>query len=210
MFGLGMQELLIIAVIFFVARGILGRRGGGVHIMGPSLVLRKFHVNESAPDGVLVEIVGRASGVTAWLLTIMGFDAETSLKLSNNELSFRSSSLFGQIHQVAPLQSISSTHCGYSKPIGYLILGVLFVLGGFPGLGQSGGGGIFLIGLIIGGIFLIAYWLSKKMTISIETGGGMIMGLVFKRSVIENVPVDIQKAIQAMNVVNKKVIESQR
>jgi len=198
-------------IIFFVAAGSLGRRSGGIRITGPSLVLRKFHVNASAPDGVLVEIVGRASGVTAWLLTIMGFDAETSLKLSNNELSFRSSSLFGQLNQVAPLPGISSTHCGYSKPIGYLILGVIFVLGGILiGLGQSGGGGIFLTGLIIGGIFLIAYWLSKKMTISIETGGGMIMGLIFKRSVIENIPIDIQKAIQAMDVINQKVIESQR
>ena len=46
------------------------------------------------------------------------------------------------------------------------------------------------------------------MTISIETGGGMIMGLIFKSSVIENISIDIQKAIQVIDVINQKVIES--
>ena len=52
-------------------------------------------------------------------------------------------------------------------------------------------------------------WLSKKMTISFETSGGMVMGLTFKRSVIENVAVDIQKARQAIEIINKNVINSQ-
>ena len=77
-------------------------------------------------------------------------------------------------------------------------------------MGSQQGGGIFLLSLIIGGIFLVAYWLSKKMTISVETYGGMIMVLTFKGSVIENIPVDIQQAVQAIEVVNKKVIESHR
>lgn len=182
---------------------MFGRRGGLT--TGPVLVLRKFGVNASAPDGVFVEIIGRASGLMGWFLTTIGFDPETSLKVSNNRLSFSSSSLFGQIHQVVPLSGISSTHCGYSKPIGYLILAAAVVLGGI--LNQNGR--VFLISLLVGGFFLVRYWLSKNITISIETRGGMTMGLTFKRSVIENVPVDIQKSIEAIEVVNQKVIESQ-
>ena len=212
MFGIGAPELVIIGVIILSFAGVtLRRRIGGIPIAGPNLVLRKFNVKEEAPDNVFVEIVGRASGLTGWLLTVIGFDAETTLKVSDKDISFRSSSLFGQTHQVAPLPSIASTHCGYSKPLGYLIVGIIFVVGGiFSGLAQRGDGGILFILLIIGVIFLIAYWLSKKMTITLDTSGGMRMGLSFKRSVIENVPVDIEKAVQAINIVNKKIIESQK
>lgn len=211
MFGIGATELIIIAVIISIVVSVsFIRRGGGIRISGPALVLRKFKVEESSPDGVFVEIVGRASGLTAWLLTILRFDTETRLKVTDKEFSFKSSSLFGQINQVAPLTSISSTHCSYSKPICYLIVGVISIIGGvLSSMGRYGNSGALIAGIVIGAVFFILYWLSKKMTMSFETSGGMIMGLTFKRSVIENIPVDIQKAIQAIGIVNKKVLESQ-
>jgi hypothetical protein len=210
MFGIGLPELLIIVVacIVLFGGGSL-RRNRGVHISGPTLVLRRFEIDESSTSNVFVDIVGRASGISAWLLTIIGFDAETSLKVTDKEVSFKTSSLMGQIHQVVPLSSVSSTHCGFSKPIGYFILGVFFILGGLlSGLGQRGGGVVILIGIILGGIFLIAYYLSKKIVISIETSGGIVLGVSFKRSVIENVGVDINKALKAIMLVNNKTIES--
>jgi len=211
MFGIGMPELIIIAVVgFILIGGGLARRGGGIRIAGPTLVLRKFNINEDPSSNLLVDVIGRASGITAWLLTAIGFDAETSLKVTGQEVSFKSSSLFGQTHQVVPLPSVSSTHCGYSKPIGYLILGAIILIGGIiTGLSQRGGGPLILFGLIIGGIFLVAYYLSKKIVISIETSGGILLGLSFKRSVIENVGVDIEQALKAIMIVNRKVIESQ-
>jgi hypothetical protein len=211
MFGIGMPELIIICAIIFVVSGMgLGRRGGSIRAGGPTLVLKKFSVSESSQDGVFIEIVGRASGFMAWLLTVLGFDAETQLNVTENDFSFKSSSLFGQIVQTAPLLNISSTHCGYSKPIGFLIIGCIFIIGGIiSSMGRYGSSGAFIAGLIIGGIFLLLYWLSKKMTLSFETNGGMIMGLTFKRSVIENVAVDIEKARQAIEVINKNIIKSQ-
>lgn len=216
MFGLGTSELIVLAVVVFilVGGGLVRRGGGGIRIAGPTLVLRRFKIDETPSANVLVDIVGRASGITAWLLTVMGFDAETSLKVTGKEVSFISSSLFGQTHQVVPLPSVSSTHCGYSKPIGYLIIGVIFLIGGILSgivsiLDQRGGGGNILIGLVIGGIFLIAYYLSKKIVISLETSGGMVLGLSFKRSVIENVSVDIEQALKTMGIVNQRIIESQ-
>jgi hypothetical protein len=212
MFGIGVLELIVLAVVVLVlvGRGLARRGGGGILISGPTLVLRRFKIDETSTANVLVDIVGRASGITAWLLTVMGFDAETSLKVTDKEVSFRSSSLFGQTHQVVPLPSVSSTHCGYSKPIGYLIVGAIFLIGGIlSGLGESGGGTVILSGLVIGGILLIAYYLSKKIVISIETSGGMVLGLSFKQSVIENVSVDMEQALKAIRIVNQKVIGSQ-
>ncbi len=210
MFGIGVPELIILLAIVIGAT-LLKRRSGGVNITGPSLVLRKFSIKKDAANGYLIEIIGRASGLIAWLLTVMQLDTKTSLKITQRDILFKSSSLFGQTYQVSPLPSISSTHCGYSKPIGYLIFGTFFIIGGlYWGLVQYRGSGIMLGGLLIGLVFFIAYWLSKKITISIQTKGGMIMGLSFRRSVIENVPVDIQKAMQAISIINKNMIESQK
>jgi hypothetical protein len=204
----GFFPLIILIVIGAV---LAKRRSGGTIISGPSLVLRKFSVKKDGSNGYIIEIIGRASGVIAWLLTVMKLDTETSLKISQKDILFKSSSLFGQIYQVSPLPSVSSTHCGYSKPIGYLIFGAIFMGGGLLwGSAQYQGGGIMLGGLLIGLVFFIAYWLSKKIAISIQTKGGMIMGLSFRRSVIENIPVDIKKAMQAISLINKNVIASQK
>ena len=212
MFGVGIPEMTILAAIIILLGGLaLARRGRGIRVSGPALVLKKFNVIRKDTGSLFVEIVGRPAGLTSWLLTVIGLEAETSLTVSGKDVSFRSASLFGQTNQVAPLSSISSTHCGYSKPIGYLILGVIFIFAGvFTGLSQRGGGVILISGLILGGVLLVAYFLSKKMTISLETSGGIIMGLVFKRSVIENVAIDIQKVVQTIRIVNENVIKSQR
>ena len=214
MFGIGFPELIVLVVIVFIVigGGVVRRGGGGIRLTGPTLVLRRFKIDESPSANVLADIVGRASGVTAWLLTVIGLSAETSLKVTDKEVIFKGSSLFGETHQVVPLARIASTHCAYSKPIGYFIIGVIFLLS--PILSYFGLGpnierltGILPL-LVISAIFLIAYFLSKKIVISLETCGGMMLGLSFKRSVIENVSIDIEEALKTIQIVNKKVIES--
>ena len=211
MFNLGTLELELIIGGVVLVLGLLAFRGrGGISIVGPTLVLRRFNIDEGASAKVLVDIAGRAEGITAWLLTIVGIDAETSLKVTGKEVSFKSSSLFGQTHQVVPLPSVSSTHCGYSKPIGYLVIGVIFLIGGIlTGLNQYNGGLIIIIGVILGATFLLAYYLSKKIVISLETSGGIVMGLSFKRSVIENVSIDMEQALKVIGIVNHEMIKSQ-
>jgi hypothetical protein len=109
---------------------------------------------------------------------------------------------------VVPLASISSTHCGYTKPFGALLLGVVSLLGALGGLFQSESP-VFVIGIVLAGICFSAYWLMKKIAITIETAGGMTLGLAFKRSLIENVAVDIDEAVRAINLLNQRVVAQQ-
>lgn len=151
------------------------------------------------------------------VFTAMGFDVETSLEVTKKEVSYRKSSLFGKTCQVIPLPSVSRTHCGCSKSLGYLIVGVFFIFVGilwflYPpflrelGLRDNRGA---VIGLLIGIIYLIAYWLSKRILFIFETSGGTILKVIFKRSIIENVPVHTEKVLKAIRMVNQKVTESQ-
>ncbi len=212
MFGIGIPELIIIAVVFSIFAGpFLARRSGGVNFSGPTLVLRQFKIDESSTDGFFVNIIGRPSGLIAWLLTLLRFDTESILKVSESEIMFASSSLFGEVRLLTPLTSVSSTLCGYSKPIGFLISAVIFIIGGLiAGTTQRNGGPIILFCLVIAAVLIVLYVLAKKIAISIETSGGRSVGLIFKRSVIENVAVDIQKAQKAIKIINAKVLDSQR
>lgn len=207
------QFVWVFGLIIIFGLGILrlNRFGHvGIKVRGPVLVLRKFKINESQSADPLVDIIGRTSGIIHYLLTIMGLDEETSFKLTNREILFKSSSLFGQLNMIASLPSISSIHCGYSRPIEYIFLGVTFIVGGIWSLFSKEWAGMkFMGGLVVGAIFLVVYWLSKKIGIAIETRGGMILGLIFKRSVIERIPVDIENAQKVIRIINKKVIESQ-
>lgn len=205
--------LIVLAMVNMVGSGLLNRGRGGMHVTGPTLVLRRFKIDESPSAIVLVDIVGRTSGIIAFLLTVIGLSTETILKVTDKEVTFKGSSLFGETHQVVPLAGVASTHCGYSKPIGYLIIGVIFLL--YPILSYLGLGPNIqsLSGIlpfwVFGAIFLLVYFLYKKIFISLETNGGMVLNISFKRSVIENVSVDMEQALKVIQIINQKVIESQ-
>lgn len=199
--------LLAILLVVFVLKGVL-RSIGGKNSVSATLVLRNFKITESALAGdTLVEIVGRSSGFKAWLLTVMGLSPETTFKVSRTEVSYKGSSLSGETHQIVPLPSVASTHCGYTKSIFSLILGIIIILGGL--LIGTENTSILLLELVIGGLFIISYWLSKKIIIKIETSGGLMMGIAFKRSVIENVPVNMEQALKVIKIVNEQVVKSQ-
>lgn len=199
--GLVVLFVIIAAIVIF----FLGRKNP-LKILTPTLVLRKFDVNEEAIDENYFKIVGRSSGISAWILTVLRLDIETHMSLNKDTLVLKSSSLLGEFNQVIPLRSISSTHCGYSKPIGYLVISAVLILWGLlSGIGSDGLTAPLVFGILAGAVFIYIYTLSKKISITLETNGGLIMGLTFKKSIIHNVEIDIQKAKQVIHTINKKI-----
>lgn len=174
-----------------------------------TLVLRKFDVDEEARGGALVEIIGRRPGFLAWVLTEIGLDAGSTLKVTERDVRFSRSTLFGLTHQVVPVQNVASTHCTYSKPISPLWMAGAFAA---SGLVVAAGGGqdavtISAIAFVLAFGFLFAYVRSEKMKISIgiESTGGTFTGISFKRGVIEGVEVNEELALKAIDLVNGAV-----
>ncbi len=64
-----------------------------------------------------------------------------------------------------------------------------------------------LLSLIIGIIFLIIFFFSKRLFITVETRGGLTPGIRFKRSIIGNVPVDFNKAKSVVAIIKNKTIQ---
>lgn len=168
----------------------------------PTLVIRKFNVNENGSDGKYIEIIGRASGLISWILTLMKLDTLTTLQLEADRLFVKNSSLSGEIHTAIPLGAIESTQCGFSKSLIWLTLTVIAIAGGV----LSGDGGAFIGALVIGAIFFVIYFFSKRMFISV-TAGSTTVAIAFKKGVIEGVSVDLDKTLAALQLLNSMVVK---
>jgi len=216
MFGIGVTEIVIIAGVLMIS-GLASASGNGRRFSSTTLVLRIFRLNAKpgTTTGPVVDISGRTSGLIGWILTVVGLSPETSLTVDGREVRSVDSSLFGQKFTVVPLGRIASVHCAYIKPIGYFFLGSVFAFGGlFRALTMNQYEkfatriGVLVIGLLLGLVFFVLYFLMKKVAIYVVPFNGSPIGLTFKRSVIENVPVDIEQARKVIQVINNLIVAS--
>lgn len=168
----------------------------------PTLVVRKFSVEENGSDGKFLEIIGRASGLISWILTVLKLDTLTTLQLEADRLSVKTSNLSGEVHTVMPLGAIESTQCGFSKSMIWITLAVVVIVGGL----SSGGGWVFIGSLIVGATFLLIYFSSKRMFISV-TAGGTSVAIAYKKGVIEGVTVDLDRTLSAIRLLNSMVVK---
>jgi hypothetical protein len=159
-----------------------------IRILGPALVLKQFATD---PSTGRVHIIGRRPGFIGWLLSVMGVDANTELVIHPSEVTFRQASLFGETVTTCPISRISSVSAGYAKPVEYLIAAVLSV--------------ITLIGPFI---MLALFFLEKRVFISVETTGGATYAIAFKRSIIEGVAVDQERAKEVLALVQRNILMS--
>jgi len=190
-----------------------------IKIAGAALVLRKFTVSSVPvkPEDPIVEIEGRKPGLISWLLTAMGIDSTTSLIITRRDVVFRGGSIFGEMNSLMPMTAVASIHGGFAKPVQLLIIaGFLTLFLVFPGLGmlasentRMGGCAMSAIGLLIVAACLVFYWLEKRMALYVESTGGAIFGLVFKRSIIEGVEVDINKVKAVVDLTREMVLQAQ-
>ncbi len=206
-FGFSKWMLIGLGVFFFVIMG--GRAGGARAHLGGTLVLRRFSVDATGANGVYVEIVGRNAGLVGWLLSVIGLDDDAHLRLTAQQVSLETLSLQGRSRAVVPMACVASAAAGYEKSLSLLIIGsMLAMFGLYDGLvGDSARG--MLGSLLLGGIFLFFYWLSKRLSITIETTGGSRLGLRFKRSLIENVEVDFDKASAVVDMLEGLALAAQ-
>lgn len=164
---------------------------------GPSLVLKKFEIDESESSGRLVEVVGRTPGFIGWTLSAMGLDAQWHMVIDTACVMFRKSNIEGESIDLLPMGRVASTSCGHQKPVSYLVFAALFMIAAPVTFGLT---------LIVSALLVYMYFTQKNMSISVVSTGGTVLGLQFKPSVIEGVKIDIQQVTRAIDLVNRHVV----
>lgn len=163
------------------------------------LVLKKWHIDSHAENGDAITIVGREGGLLAWILALMGIDPTTSIRVDADRVEFTSVSLSGMESRMLPLQGICSTYYGYYKPwkaaLGILI--AMLVIGY-----SSHSFGMLVLFLLLGlagaGVY---YFLNRTLTLGFVEQSGVVNGIKFKRSVIENVDINAEQAKEVCKLI---------
>ena len=170
----------------------------------PVLALERFTLKRE-PKGAepVIRIVGRQSGLMGWILSLMRLDPVTELVVTERDITFTSSSLFGRCTEVVPLTSVASAGSGIKKPMHFLLLALVFflALAGYGLFGSDSAVVWVIAGLVVGGVFKLAYALGKRFALSVTTTGATSFGIAFKRGAIDGTALDPDLADRAARVI---------
>jgi hypothetical protein len=155
-----------------------------------SLVIKSWSVQSNPSAGQPhIRIVGRASGLLSFILSLVGVDPTTTLLVNARHVEYESGSLAGFKRMITPLEHISSTYYGQFKPWKKTV--VLLAIGLMIGtsiMGHSTMSTVMGTIVTLGAIALAAayYVLNRSLTFGYREHGVITSpDLVFKRSVLE-------------------------
>lgn len=202
--GAGQYIAIIIGIIILITIIKFIRRKDNETFM---LVLKKFELNEDLNNKSIpyVLIEGRKAGLISWFLNLIGMSKTISLEANCEQIIFKSQSLYGERNDFIPLPAVSELIGGYSRKFNYLILCFIFLIGGALTALPTAFIGL-IIGVIFAAVFGILFWLSKWLEIIICTNGGSHPKIAFKRSIIGNIAVDIEKVKKTITVINQAIL----
>lgn len=188
---------------------------------GPAFAVQKFQINLDNPRRLVV-LEGRQTGLLGWLYTRLGLEGVARFELSSDDVRIERHSLKGFDVFYAPVHDLSCSSCGYYRAISLVLIAVSLVVGGYfelltasridnPYQRQDAlaiAGTTALVGSIAATIAYLLFELSKRITVVVETKGGAKMGIALKRNVLENITVGIDESLQAVDVLNRVVLNA--
>jgi len=182
-----------------------------------ALVIKEWKAGPKAIDGQnnFVRIAGREGGLISWLLSLMGIDPSTTILVGLDRVEFTSASLAGTESRLIPLEGVCSTYYGYYKPwkAAAVIIALFMFFGMSMGSAAASQGGAFfafLFTTLVGvAIALVYYFLNRKLTLGFVETSGVINGIRFKRSVIENVDINQDQA-KIVCIIVQRLIEAKQ
>ena len=177
-------------------------------LLGKSaLVIKAVSVNETAD--CQVAIVGRKGGLVAWLMSLLGIDSTFTLQIYRDRLESTEGSLSGRIKTVIPLTALDTYTSGYTKPVLYIVYGVVALIYSIFCFANGMGGMGFAV-LLMAAVFFVLYYLRKCLVLAFTTSGANGIYFLFKKSVVEGISVDAEFAERVSDLVKRNYIMQTR
>jgi hypothetical protein len=152
-----------------------------------ALVVKKFFVSPSPrDDGVYVEIIGRQSGLIAWLFALLKIDPTLEMRVRHDKVEYMAASFSGFERVILPIHSVSSVFFGVVRPWLKALSWLLIFLVGAYAAAEAGSTGA-VIGLTLAGVVVavLIFVLGRERSIGFTEMTGDDYALRLKRSVIE-------------------------
>jgi hypothetical protein len=179
-----------------------------------TVVLTQFDSNPSDPK-TLLNLVGRPAGILGWLLSAMGLGSTTTMSITK-DLVFIHRASMNPLRQTIPVHSIASTHCGYSMNFMWIIAAAVVLIWGLIGAIATAVGGrepgmallIVFFTILFTALFVLAFFLSKCLLIGVETSGGTLLGVRFKKGVIDGASIGVEQLTDVIARLNHQLEKS--
>ncbi|MFZ4735505.1 MAG: hypothetical protein ACOYM9_06155 [Bradymonadia bacterium] len=161
-----------------------------------ALVIKKWRAEETTDaEGNYVYIHGREEGLLSWLLNVVGIDATTTFRVTDETVIFEQGSLAGDSQRIIPISSLSSSFFGFFKPWREaLALGLVLL----PAFG---------LGLFVGPLY---DYLNKKLGLGVVEVSGLTSGIEFKRPLIEGQNIDENQSRRVIAILRTVTERSKR
>jgi hypothetical protein len=190
--------LIVIAIVFFVAlaSSIIANKNG-------ALVVKKFFVSPTPrEDGVYVEIVGRQSGLIAWLFALLKIDPTLEMRVRHEKVEYISASFSGFHRVILPIHSVSSVFFGVVRPWFKALTWLFIFLAGAYAAAEAGSSGA-VIGLTLAGVAVavLIFVLGRERSIGFTEMTGDDYALRLKRSVIEGQEISEERLVEIAAII---------
>lgn len=161
-----------------------------------AFVIKTWTASEhSSADGVYVDISGRAGGLIAWILNLLGISPTVRMMVTEDKITFQEGSLEGTWNYITPLENTCSMFYAYKRPLKEaIVLGVILGLATF-----------FTFGILGVALAILYYVLNKRLTVGFTDVGGRMSQIPFKRSVIEGQIIDEVQAARVCSIIQHLV-----
>ena len=151
--------------------------------------------NQPDSDGNYVNISGRAGGLIAWLLNVLGISPTVRLIVNADKITFQKGSLEGSLNFLTPLENTCSMFYAFRRPLKEAIfLGIILGIATF-----------FTFGILGIAIAILYYVLNKTLTVGFTDLGGRVSEIPLKRSVIEDQVIDETEAARVCDIIQHLV-----
>lgn len=173
------------------------------------VVLQTFEFKPDSKD-VILEMRGRPTGLTRWLLSAMKIDTTTYLIVTRSNVQFRWSGLGGQTTIMCPSDTVRSMLGGTSKPMWMVGLGVLAIGLGLAALSSSNIlPGLVMLGIAVG--LFVGFVMSKGLTIAFSTSDFIdVHGLVFDAKLPNGKVVKEEELLRIIEHINLNILGAHR
>ncbi len=159
----------------------------------PSIILRQFWSSRTPQKGFYLILAGRPRGLLSWMRSIVGLHRDVRFEVSTQGVRLTVNSISGLLVDFVAIDHVGSHRCGFSRQPLYILIAILTLLAGvgaffYGQMNRQRDGAELIIGgvsILIALILFLAYFLSKRMEIAVETGGGRMVGVQFAPGVVE-------------------------
>ena len=176
-----------------------------------TLMLEKFDfIADGDKDGTVLTIQGHSGGLIGQLLHALHINEDSFLIVSKREVTFQFAGLGGITYIVCPLDTITCSVCGITKPLWQLIIGILAVLSGISLFGSSSST-VGIIALVVGAALLFSYVRTTYLIVTFSTGDmGDTHGLAFGARTKGGTTLRIENLLEAIEYINHYLLATRK